>query len=320
MAGLLRILGMQVPQPEVAADETNPKGFSEPRWVVDTHERLLDRCGVQVADARPQAWTASHACAARPEEADAVANWLSGQLADNPALVIKDPRLSWFLPAWESAAERAGARIGYVTMLRPPAEVIGSRQTYYHGLGPTHLAASWLNMMLHTEADTRGDRVFVRYADLLSDWRSTMGRVSAVLGLGLDPSPQQSAEADAFVDPTLRRLTSELSDLDLPDGLRDLVDRAWHELDGLADPAGDTPDAHRRLDALRAEYQALYRQAEELSASSVVAARRQVRRELRSQQSTAARRDIAARVPHRIRAMVPDPLRRGVRRLLGRPR
>ena len=41
MAGTLRTLGLHVPQPEVVADATNPKGFGEPRWVVDLHHELL---------------------------------------------------------------------------------------------------------------------------------------------------------------------------------------------------------------------------------------------------------------------------------------
>ena len=56
MAGLMQILGLHVPQPEVAADESNPKGFGEPQWVVDNHDRLLREAGVQVQDARPDAW------------------------------------------------------------------------------------------------------------------------------------------------------------------------------------------------------------------------------------------------------------------------
>ena len=55
MAGTLRTLGLLVPQPEVVADATNPKGFGEPRWVVDLHHELLQRSNVQVSDARPRA-------------------------------------------------------------------------------------------------------------------------------------------------------------------------------------------------------------------------------------------------------------------------
>ena len=56
MAGLCSLLGLHVPQPEVVADETNPRGFGEPQWVVDHHDRLLKDAGVQVSDARPNAW------------------------------------------------------------------------------------------------------------------------------------------------------------------------------------------------------------------------------------------------------------------------
>ena len=41
MSGTLQTLGLHVPQPEVAADATNPKGFGEPQWVVDLHTELL---------------------------------------------------------------------------------------------------------------------------------------------------------------------------------------------------------------------------------------------------------------------------------------
>ncbi len=56
MAGALQTLGMTVPAPEVAADDTNPKGFAESQWVVDLHDELLERTNVSMADARPSAW------------------------------------------------------------------------------------------------------------------------------------------------------------------------------------------------------------------------------------------------------------------------
>ena len=30
-------MGFHLPQPEVKANDTNPRGFGEPRWVVDFH-------------------------------------------------------------------------------------------------------------------------------------------------------------------------------------------------------------------------------------------------------------------------------------------
>ena len=45
--GILRELGFRVPQPEVEPDEANPRGFGEPRWVVDWHTRLLKKVRAQ---------------------------------------------------------------------------------------------------------------------------------------------------------------------------------------------------------------------------------------------------------------------------------
>ena len=66
MSGTLQTLGMHVPQPEVVADSTNPKGFGEPQWVVDLHHELLARSGVQVSDARPRAWLRGRQAQRRP--------------------------------------------------------------------------------------------------------------------------------------------------------------------------------------------------------------------------------------------------------------
>ena len=167
MAGLMRIMGLHVPQPEVIADETNPKGFGEPRWVVDHHDRLLREALVQVSDARPEAWFETGRVATREQERIVTAEWLESHFQVSPELVVKDPRLGWFLGLWRVAAVRTGATPVFATMLRAPSEVVGSKQTYYaNRLGSAHLAASWLNMMLHTERGTResvadGGRVFV---------------------------------------------------------------------------------------------------------------------------------------------------------------
>ena len=170
----------------------------------------------------------------------------------NPELVVKDPRLSWFLGLWRVAAVRTGATPVFATMLRPPAEVVGSKQTYYaNRLGSAHLAASWLNMLLHTERATResvadGGRVFVRYGDLLDDWVKTTMHVAETLQLQhvLHCDSEQIRDGHRFVDPGLRRMSQTLDDLGLPHALHELTAATWEELNKLADPGGDTPEVH----------------------------------------------------------------------------
>ena len=134
MSGTLQALGMHVPQPEVGADATNPKGFGEPQWVVDFHTELLQRCGVQVSDGRPSAWFEAGKLAGFEPSRERLHLWLEEQLVTGGAeLVVKDPRLAWFVGMWRSAAIRCQATPSFVTMLRPPAEVVGSKQKYYSG-------------------------------------------------------------------------------------------------------------------------------------------------------------------------------------------
>jgi hypothetical protein len=340
MSGLMSILGLHVPQPEVEADATNPKGFGEPRWVVDHHDRLLREALVQVSDARPDAWFEAGRIATREPERIATAEWLESHLQVSSELVVKDPRLSWFLSLWRVAAIRCGATPVFATMLRPPAEVVGSKQTYYSNkLGSAHLAASWLNMLLHTERATResvadGGRVFVRYADLLDDWTRVTMQVGERLQLQhvLHARSEQIRDGHRFVDPSLRRMSQGLEELGLPKRLHDLTAQTWEELNKLADEGGDTPEVHATLDQLREEYVDLYAESEAISRSSVVAAEQTTRRQLKGGggqgggpgkapgQAHPTPGSGVDRIPHGVRALVPPGARRALRKAVGRER
>ena len=336
MAGLMRILGLHVPQPEVDADETNPKGFGEPRWAVDHHDRLLKEALVQVSDARPEAWFETGRVSTREPERIRTAEWLESHFTADTGhseLVVKDPRLSWFLGLWRVAAIRTGATPVFATMLRPPAEVVGSKQAYYaNKLGSAHLVASWLNMLLHTERATRvgvdgaavaGGRVFVRYGDLLDDWVKTTMSVAETLQLQhvLHCDSEQIRDGHRFVDPGLRRMQQTLDDLELPPRLHELTAATWDELNKLADPGGDTPAVHAALDELREAYVDLYEESAAISRSSVVAAEQRTKRQgPPGPQPAAEERRVADRLPHGVRAAVPPSVRRGLRRAFGRER
>lgn len=345
MAGLMQILGLHVPQPEVVADETNPKGFGEPAWAVEHHDRLLKEAGVQVSDARPEAWFETGRVSTREHERIRTAEWLEGHFAEGSELVVKDPRLSWFLSLWRVAAIRTGATPVFATMLRPPAEVVGSKQKYYaNRLGSAHLAASWLNMLLHTERATResvadGGRAFVRYADLLDDWTRVTMQVGETLGLQhvLHAKSEAIRDGHRFVDPGLRRVTQSLEDLALPPRLHELTAETWSELNKLAEPGADTPEVHQALDQLREAYVDLYEEAEAISRSSVVAAEQRTRKQLKGNgegggaataggaraarpPAAAPATSLADKVPHELRAKIPPSVRRGVRKVLGRTR
>jgi hypothetical protein len=295
MAGALQALGMHVPQPEVRADETNPKGFAESKWVVDLHTELLKRANVQVSDARPSAWFETGKASASGITRARLADWLEPQFTparateqgEEPAvdeIVVKDPRLAWFLGLWKAAALRCDAQPSYVTMLRHVTEVVGSKKRYYTAapagaaFSEVQRTAAWVNMMLHTERATReGTRAFVRYDELLTDWTVPVVR----LGQELDLEAVKAATANdirkvhQFIDPGLRRVQTTWDDVPVPARLRELAEETWGALGKLAEPGGDTPAVHATLDDLRAAYASFYDEAEAVAQSSVVAARRQ---------------------------------------------
>ncbi|WP_114423733.1 sulfotransferase family protein [Nocardioides houyundeii] len=328
MAGTLRTLGLHVPQPEVAADSTNPKGFGEPQWLVDLHDELLKRSGVQVSDARPRAWLEAGKVSADHALRERVTDWLASQLEQSDELVLKDPRAAWFLGLWRAAAERSGAATSYVTMLRPVTEVVGSKQKYYDARqGGVTRTAAWVNMMLGTERATRGEqRAFVRYADLLDDWTVPVFALGEQFDLHAVKTAMATdiAAVHSFIDPSLRRVTLTWDDVQVPTPLRELADQTWAVLDAMAQPGGDTAAAQETCDQLRIAYGEMYGEAEAFAASSVLAARREGLREGERQareESGQQRANRAAdHVPHAVRALVPPAARSRIRKVIGRER
>jgi hypothetical protein len=300
LSGILGQLGFHIPQPEVQADDTNPRGFGEPRWAVDFHSRLLGERRVTLNDSRPAAWEkmAEAGRQARPE----LLAWLRGELAQSDELVVKDPRTVWFLDVWRSCADELGARTSFVTMLRHPAEIVASaRRSYGPGLTEAGRAAAWINITLQTEQTTRdARRAFVRYDDLLADWVPEIRRLGAALDVPRLAEVDRVPQVDAFVDPTLHRNRTTWPDLDVPASVRDLAERVWEQVQTQDEPG---------LDASRAAYRALYGEAEAIAQCSIMAAR-----PIRPRKVAPAPPSLRVRIVRRI----PKPYRKRLRRLVGR--
>ncbi len=274
---ILGQLGFHVPQPEVQADSTNPKGFGEPRWAVDFHRRLLRERRVSVWDSRPAAWQETAHTADEPETFHALRSWLAVQFVGRDQVVVKDPRIGWFLPLWERAANDLGIETSFATLLRHPAEAVSSAIKWYGTWqSPASRTTSWLNIMLETEFATRGaKRVFVRYDQLLADWSGEMHRVGSALDIPdlVDIDATARKEIDAFVEPSLHRSKVTWADIGVPQQVEQMSEGVWKQFIGLAEPGGDTADSAAALDASREAYRRFYAEAEEIAQSSLHALR-----------------------------------------------
>jgi len=321
IAGVLKLIGLRIPPPEVPGNRSNPRGFFEPRWVVDFQARLLRRSVVALTDSRPAAFDMTRKVGEASEVRDTVGRWLGEQLDHHPSLVVKDPRNSWFLPMWRRAAADAGAKVCFITMLRHPAEVVGSKDAYYQARSAggtvrhaqTTRVASWLNVALFSEVMTRdARRTFVLYNDLLDDWRTVVARVGEELELteARKVSDEDAAEVDGFVDPDLRRIRTEWSEIDCPAEVRDMAQEVWEQLCILATSGGFDQQAEARLDTIRERYTEMYDDAEALAQSSAEAAhragmqkgrRKLLREQRRALPATAEAGDAASTVLRRTR-------------------
>jgi hypothetical protein len=304
LSGILGQLGFHIPQPEVQADDTNPRGFGEPQWVVDFHQRILRQQRVMVNDSRPAAWEqmAAAAAAARGE----LREWLAGELAQADEIVIKDPRTVWFFDAWAGVADELAARTSFVTMLRHPAEVVASaRKSYGPTLTEAGRAAAWINMTLQAEHVTRDARhTFVRYDDLLADWMPQIRRIGTSLDVPRLASGERVPEVDALVDPTLHRNRTTWGDLEVPAPVCALADQVWEHVQA---------EDQRALDADREAYARLYSDAEAIAQCSVIAARG---RRVKPSKPKAPASPPSLRV--RVARRIPVQHRQRLRKLLGR--
>ena len=277
LAGLLKAMGAHVPQPEITADDTNPQGFGEPRWVVELHTKLLSAADVRLSDARTSAWAKTAEVGRDRDVNSDLENWLRKEFRHNDHVLVKDPRLLWFVPLWQRAGETIGAPC-FVTTLRHPLEVITSKQLYYGGKWhPNNRVAGWLNIMLFTERATRGARrTLVRYDDLLGDCMQVLAKVNASLDLALieRSTPTQARDAARLVDPSLRRARGTWDSLGVDDRLVELAEETIGVLDRAA--TSDTlenPSARSELDRLRESYVDLFAFAESVVIKPSVPAR-----------------------------------------------
>lgn len=292
VAGALTKSGLEVPGKPIAGNPTNPSGFFEPRWVVDFHKALLKGNYVATMDSSPTVQERMKKVASEPAVRETLRSWLEERLREQPQLVVKDPRTIWFSDLWSETARELGVETGFLTMLRHPAEVSASRAKYYNKNDESHgraveirHIAGWVNVVLTAEQVTAGSpRTFVRYADLLSDWRSALSQIGRDLHLDFFPTLDASEHpVDQFIEPSLRRLHRDWENVDVPAPLRDLGERLWRAMVVMS-AEGESETLSHELEAIRDDYRQMTADALALSQSVVrrarLSSRRQERRRL----------------------------------------
>ncbi|MCO5161912.1 MAG: sulfotransferase [Mesorhizobium sp.] len=209
MAGVLSHMGCDLPRDLMPPTDANPKGYFESNKAYRLNDDLLKSGGSSWDDpaAFNPAWYESPRF---PEYRMRAAGVLREEFGESGFFVLKDPRMCRLLPFWQRvlADLEVGAR--YVCIHRHPREVaasVGRREGWPETVG----LVLWLRHVIEAEKASRGlPRVFVSYDGLLSDWRGTVTRIGAGLGLAWPLHPDSAAAGIAeFLSGELRHFRSE---------------------------------------------------------------------------------------------------------------
>ena len=174
---------------------------------------------------------------------------LRQEFADEPAFVVKDPRLCLTLPIWMPAFRALDSEVSVLLVVRHPDEV--ARSVFRRDRLPeSNTTAVWLHHMLAAEQMTRGmPRAVVLYDDLLNDWRGCMTRAGRMANIAW-PTPGELAQGDAVIR-SLRHHVAASGYVSVGHPpLRDLSNDAWLALRQLAENPG-LSSVHERLDHVR---------------------------------------------------------------------
>lgn len=232
-AGLFAQLGASLGPRLMAASADNPRGYFENLDVVEVHDALLKAFGRSWSDPRslPAGWQLHPVTSAMEH---ALARWLDAVFPSDPVILVKDPRISRFLPLWCKVLRAKGFDTRVLHVLRHPGEVAASlhardSMTWNQGL----LLWAACNMDIaacRTQADVR----MLAYPEFMhGDLEAVDDDLLARLGRGREQARLAAAQ---FLDPELRRQRDIVFPQDLLPGLQGIVLRMYA---ALRDPADD---------------------------------------------------------------------------------
>ena len=225
----LALRGADLPRTVMGAGPGNETGHWEPEKLVRLHDALLGEAGSAWDDYR-QLRLDPPSPFADPAGRAGLRRQIGEDFGASPLFVLKDPRISRFLPVYRSILDEAGMHQVAVISCRPPMAVarslIARRAFPVESVGYASLL--WLRHMLDAERYSRGmPRTFVSYASLLDDWRAVTDAVAGRLGLTWPVEADAAAPAiEDFLDKDLAHHPSQDGGLFGRDDVPALVDEA----------------------------------------------------------------------------------------------
>src|SRR6266511_3537783 len=222
---ILESLGVQLgPEEDLLQphEGDNPRGYWEPKWMVDLNDAILAALGTTWWKPFPgqPGWEAAPQLAPLRERAQSL---YAEKLGGVPLSGWKDPRTTLTLPLWRTFVPQPL----YVICLRNPIDAIASIQRRPEPTLPTRAWGElWLEYTARALRDTAGrPRVVVFYEDYFRDLDAQIVRLATLLDVA--PDDERVACAKTLVNEGLRHHRSSSIELAAAPGLSSSVRSAY---------------------------------------------------------------------------------------------
>ncbi len=196
---MLGALGCDLPRTLMPPDAHNERGYWESQHLADLNDELLAAANSSWDDWAPfdERWYASSTALGFRVRATEM---FEAEFGGSGLFVLKDPRVCRLLPFWTGVLAESDCEPRTVLPIRNPDEVAASLMQR-DGIPVPMGHLIWLRNVLAAEHASRDyPRVFVRFADLLTDWRAVAETVGAALDI---PWPQSPDAVDVQVQASL---------------------------------------------------------------------------------------------------------------------
>jgi hypothetical protein len=252
----ISLLGAELPKNMLGANPTNETGHWEPLRLMELHDRMLAEAGSRWDDWRPFEPADLGASRLRFYEAE-IERLIEEEYSSAPLFVLKDPRISRFVPLYADIMERMRIDVRYVLIERNPLAVIASLAKR-DKFTVCFSALLWLRHELGAEHATRGrPRVFLSYEDMLDDWRNGIEAITSALGINWPHAEMewQATLSNHFSENHQHHAASAYQ-LEADPEINDWIKQAYRALRALEkDPADGA--AMLQLDTVRGAFDSL---------------------------------------------------------------
>ncbi|MEO7934889.1 MAG: glycosyltransferase [Dokdonella sp.] len=203
---IINLLGATLARDLIPAGIGNERGHWESRAVQDLNNAMLSELGSDLYSPVnfPADWFGS-------SEAQRwighMRDLITNEYPTSRLFVVKDPRITLFLPLWSEAMRQSSIMPLFVLPFRHPETVATSLEARERKLdidNPLPHAqglAVWLRYVLAAEKFTRGQpRTFVAFEKMLANWRDEFTRMGRQLGIDWPNEQCAGAKIDDFLE------------------------------------------------------------------------------------------------------------------------